>query len=236
MLEFLEESGFLKVLPTLPAEIWETLYSTVLSTLFAYIIGLPLGVLLALGDKGGIIEQPKPVMRFLNSMVNLLRSVPFLILMIIVLPLSEIIIGTRIGTAASVPPLVIAAFPFIARMVEGSVREVDRGVVEAAESMGCSPWQIITKVILPESLPSLISGATISLTTILGYGAMAGIIGGGGLGKVAINYGYYRYNFVVMIAAVVLLVLIVAIFQSVGNSLAVRLDKRITQDKRRKKK
>ncbi len=236
MLEFLEESGFLKVLPTLPAEIWETLYSTVLSTLFAYIIGLPLGVLLALGDKGGIIEQPKPVMRFLNSMVNLLRSVPFLILMIIVLPLSEIIIGTRIGTAASVPPLVIAAFPFIARMVEGSVREVDRGVVEAAESMGCSPWQIITKVILPESLPSLISGATISLTTILGYGAMAGIIGGGGLGKVAINYGYYRYNFVVMIAAVVLLVLIVAIFQSVGNSLAVRLDKRITQNKRRKKK
>jgi D-methionine transport system permease protein len=224
----------LKVMPTIPKELLETLYSTVFSTLFAYIIGLPLGILLVVGEKGGILELPQWLMSVLNFIVNILRSVPFLILMIIVLPLSLVLFGTRIGTIASIVPLIIAAAPFVARMVEGSLREVDQGVIEAAQAMGCSPWQIIYKVMLPESLPSLLSGATIALTTILGYGAMAGAIGGGGLGKVAINYGYYRVRFDVMIFAVVLLVILVQIFQSIGTWLAVRCDKRITKTKKGK--
>lgn len=227
MLEFFSDPNIAKVLPTLPLEIWETFYSTIISTLAAYVIGLPLGVLLVVGEKGGILELPQPLMKAVNVIVNLLRSVPFLIMMVMVLPLSLWLLGTSVGTVASIPPLVIAAFPFVARVVESSLREVDKGVIEAAQSMGCSPWQIIIKVMLPESLPSLISGATISLTTILGYGAMAGIIGGGGLGKVAINYGYYRYNYPVMIIAVILLIIIVQIFQTVGTHLSVRCDKRI---------
>ncbi len=236
MLEFFTDPNIAKVLPTLPQEIWETLYSTVISTLAAYALGLPLGVLLVVGEKGGVLELPQPFMKALNIVINLLRSMPFLILMIMVLPLSMVILGTSVGTAASIPPLVIAAFPFVARVVESSLREVDKGVVEAAQSMGCSPWQIIVKVMLPESLPSLLSGATIALTTILGYGAMAGIIGGGGLGKVAINYGYYRYNYPVMIIAVILLIIIVQIFQTVGTHLSVRCDKRITVKSKRRTK
>lgn len=224
----------LKVLPTIPKELYETLYSTVISTLFAYIIGLPLGIILVVGEKNGILQLPKFLMSILNFVVNILRSVPFLILMIIVLPLSRIIVGTQIGTVASLFPLIIAAAPFVARMVESSLREVDKGVIEAAQAMGCSPWQIITKVMIPESRPSLISGATIALTTILGYGAMAGAIGGGGLGKVAINYGLYRFRFDVMIFAVILLVILVQIFQSIGTILAVRYDKRITKTKKGK--
>jgi len=171
-------------------------------------------------------------MKVLDVVVNILRSVPFLILMIMVVPLSMIIIGTRIGTVASIIPLVIAAAPFVARMVESSLREVDKGVIEAAQAMGCSPMQIIFKVMLPESLPSLLTGATIALTTILGYGAMAGAIGGGGLGKVAINNGLYRYNPDIMLLAVVLLVIMVQIFQSIGTWLAVRSDKRLTNTKK----
>lgn len=236
MLEILQSPDVLKVMPTIPNEIWETFYSSVLSTFLAYLIGLPLGVLLVAGEQDGVLPLPQPLMNIMNVVVNLLRSVPFLILMIMVLPLSEIILGTRIGTIASVPPLVIAAAPFVARLVESSLREVDKGVVEAAQSMGCSPWQIIWKVMLPESKPSLISGATIALTTILGYGAMAGIIGGGGLGKVAINYGYYRYNIPVMLLAVVLLIILVQIFQTIGTYLAVRFDKRISKNQKRRRK
>lgn len=232
MFDFLLDPSIAKVLPSLPQEIWETLYSTLISTLAAYAIGLPLGILLVVGEQSGVLELPQPLMKVLNVVVNLLRSVPFLIMMIMVLPLSLLLLGTSVGTMAAVPPLVIAAFPFVARVVESSLREVDKGVIEAAQSMGCSPWQIIVKVMLPESLPSLISGATISLTTILGYGAMAGIIGGGGLGKVAINYGYYRYNYPVMIVAVVLLILIVQIFQTVGTHLSVGCDKRISEKKK----
>lgn len=222
----------LKVLPTIPNEIYETLYSTVISTLFSYIIGLPLGIILVVGEKNGILQLPQWLMGIINFLVNIFRSVPFLILMIIVLPLSQIIVGTQIGTVASLFPLVIAAAPFVARMVESSLREIDKGVIEAAQAMGCSPWEIITKVMLPESKPSLISGATIALTTILGYGAMAGAIGGGGLGKVAINYGLYRFQFDVMMFAVILLVLLVQIFQSLGTWSAVRCDKRITKKKK----
>ena len=206
---------------------WETLYSVILEAVFAYIIGLPLGVLLVTGEKDGIRPLPGWLMKLLNVVINLLRSVPFLILMIICLPLSKLIVGTKVGTVATIPPMVIAAFPLVARMVESSLREVDHGVVEAAQSMGASTMQIVTKVMLPESVPSLISGGTITLGTILGYGAMAGIIGGGGLGKIAINYGYYNFKFIVMWAAVICLVLLVQIFQSVGTKLAIVLDKRL---------
>lgn len=206
---------------------WETLYSLALEVLFAYLIGLPLGVLLVTGEKEGIRPLPGWVMSIMNAVINLLRSVPFLILMIIVLPLSKIIVGTKVGTPATIPPMVIAAFPLIARMVESSLREVDQGVIEASQSMGASTWQIVTKVLLPEALPSLISGGTITVGTILGYGAMAGIIGGGGLGKMAINYGYYNFKFIVMWAAVIGLILLVQIFQSAGSKLATACDKRL---------
>ena len=207
--------------------IWETLYSLVLEVVFAYVIGLPLGVLLVTGEKGGVKPLPKSVMRVLNVVINLLRSVPFLILMIICLPLSKFLVGTKVGTLATIPPMVIAAFPLVARMVESSLREVDQGVVEASQSMGATPWQIVTKVMLPEALPSLISGGTITVATILGYGAMAGIIGGGGLGKMAINYGYYNFKFIVMWAAVIGLIILVQLFQSLGTRLANRCDKRL---------
>ena len=206
---------------------WETLYSLVLEVVFAYVIGLPLGVILVMGEKEGIRPLNPALMRVLNAVINLLRSIPFLILMIIALPLSKIIVGTKVGTPATIPPMVVCAFPLVARMVESSLRELDQGVVEAAQSMGASTWQIITKVMLPESLPSLISGGTITVGTILGYGAMAGIIGGGGLGKIAIQYGYYNFKYLVMWAAVIGLILLVQIFQSVGGKLATRCDKRL---------
>ena len=206
---------------------WETLYSLVLEVVFAYVIGLPVGVLLVTGEKDGIRPLPGWFMKLLNALINLLRSVPFLILMIIALPLSKVIVGTKVGTAATIPPMVIAAFPLVARMVESSLRELNHGVIEASQSMGASAWQIITKVMLPESLPSLISGGTITVGTILGYGAMAGIIGGGGLGKIAINYGYYNFKYLVMWAAVICLILLVQIFQSAGAKLAQKSDKRL---------
>ena len=215
------------VLPSLPFAIWETFYMTVLSTALSLVIGLPLGVLLVVGEKGGVLPLPKGVLHVLNVIINLLRSVPFLILMIMVFPLSRLIIGTAVGTTATIVPLVVAAFPFIARLVEGSLREVDPNIIEAAQSMGATPVQIICRVMIPESVPSLLQNVTIALTTILGYSAMSGIIGGGGLGKIAIDYGYYRYKYLVMLAAVVLLVLLVQILQTIGTKLAIRCDKRL---------
>lgn len=206
---------------------WETLYSLLLEVVFAYLIGLPLGVLLVTGEKEGIRPLPGWLMKILNVIINLLRSVPFLILMIIVLPLSKVLVGTKVGTIATIPPMVIAAFPLVARMVESSLREVNHGIVEASQSMGASTWQIVTKVMLPEALPSLISGGTITVATILGYGAMAGVIGGGGLGKMAINYGYYNFKSIVMWAAVIGLIILVQIFQSAGTKLATVCDKRL---------
>ena len=209
-----------------PLAIWETVYVTILATAFAIVLGLPLGVLLVVGEKDGILPLPKWLMQILNVVINLLRSVPFLILMILVFPLTRLIVGTVVGTAASVVPLVIAAFPCVARLAESSLREVNPNVIEMAQSMGASPLQIIVKVLIPESVPSLISNATIAVTTILGYSAMSGIIGGGGLGKIAINYGYYRYKYLIMVAAVVLLIALVQVFQSVGTRLASNADKR----------
>ncbi len=211
--------------------VWETIYALLLEGLFAYVIGLPLGVLLVTGEKDGIHPLPGWLMKLLNTVINLLRSVPFLILMIIVLPLSKVLVGTKVGTVATIPPMVIAAFPLVARMVEGSLREVSHGVVEAAQSMGASTWQIVLHVLLPEAKPSLISGAAITVTTILGYGAMAGIIGGGGLGQLAINYGYYNFKYLVMWAAVIGLIILVQIFQSAGTKLSTVCDKRLRNRK-----
>ena len=211
----------------IPFAIWETLYVTVLSTAFAIVLGLPLGILLAAGDKDGVLPLPKWLLQVLNVIINVLRSIPFLILMILVFPLSRLIVGTTVGTVATIVPLVIAAFPFVARLAESSMSEVNPNIVEAAQSRGASPLQMILKVMIPESVPSLISNFTIAITTILGYSAMSGIIGGGGLGKIAINYGYYRYQYAVMLVAVVLLVLIVQLFQSIGTRLAVKCDRRL---------
>lgn len=209
--------------------IWEgilqTLYMTLVSTLFAYIIGLPLGVLLVTSNKDGIAPIPW-LYRILDFIVNVLRSVPFLILLVAVTPITRLIAGTSIGSTATIVPLVIAAFPYVARMVESSLKEVSPGLIEAAQSMGATPMQIVTKVLVPEAVPSLIVGAAISITTILGYSAMAGMVGGGGLGDIALRYGYYRYETGVMMVTVVLLVVIVAIFQEIGMRLADHSDKR----------
>ena len=221
-LEFLLDPG------TLPFAIWETLYAPVAATILAYVIGLPLGVLLGTGEEGGIQPMPKALMRALNVVINLLRSVPFLILMVMVFPLSRLILGTTIGTTATIVPLTVAAAPYVARLVEASLREMDRGVIEAAQSMGCSTWQIVTKVMLPECKPSLINGATNAAFTILSFGAMAGNIGGGGLGAISLMRGYGRNQIVVLYVAVIILVILVQIIQSVGTALCVKTDKRIT--------
>jgi D-methionine transport system permease protein len=205
--------------------IGESLYMTLVSTLFAYIFGIPIGVILYITDKGGI-AQNQVINKVLGIVVNLLRSVPFIILLVAILPFTRFVVGTTIGATATIVPLVIAATPFVARMVESSLKEVNAGIIEAALSMGSSTWQIITKVLLPEAKPSLMVGSTIAITTILGYSAMAGFVGGGGLGAIAINYGYYRYQNDIMLITVVLLVILVQIFQETGMKVANRIDKR----------
>ncbi|MDO5564013.1 MAG: methionine ABC transporter permease [Eubacteriales bacterium] len=209
-----------------PFALWETLYVTLLSTIFAIIIGLPLGVILVVGEERGIAPLPKWIMKLLNIIINLLRSIPFLILMILVFPFTRLIIGTAVGTVASIVPLTIAAFPFVARLCESSIREVSSDTIEMAQSLGASPMQIITTVMIGEALPSLVSNMTIALTTILGYTAMSGIIGGGGLGKIAINYGYYRYKYLIMLLAVIFLIILVELFQTLGTKLSTKIDKR----------
>ncbi len=205
--------------------IGETLYMSVVSTIFGYVLGLPLGILLMISDKEGI--RPNAVLyRILDVICNILRSIPFLILLILIIPLTRFIVGKSYGTTATIVPLVISAAPFIARMVESSLKEVDHGVVEAAQSMGAGNMTIIWKVLLGEARVSLIVGATIAFGTILGYSAMAGTVGGGGLGDIAIRYGYYRYQSDIMIVTVVLLVLLVQIFQIAGTKVAAILDKR----------
>ena len=207
--------------------LWETLYMTFLPTILAFIIGLPLGILLVTGEENGIRPLPKALMKLLNVIINLLRSVPFLILLVVVLPISKLVVGTQVGSPAIIIPLAIAAFPFIARLVETSIREVDQGVVEAAEAMGATPFQIVWKVLIPEARPALVSNFMVALITIFGYGAMAGIVGGGGIGAIAINYGYYRRRQLVLFLAVVLLIVIVQVLQSIGNRITRKVDKRI---------
>ena len=211
----------------IPFAIWETVYVTIISTFLALVVGLPLGVLLVVGEKDGILPLPKSILSVLNAVINLLRSIPFLLLMIRVFPVTRFFAHTVVGTVPTIVPLVFAAFPFVARLVESSLREVDGNIIETAVSMGASPFQIIFRVLIPESVPSLISNITIALTTVLSYSAMSGIIGGGGLGKIAINYGYYRSEKLVMFIAVFLLIVLVQIFQTVGTRMAINDDKRI---------
>lgn len=206
--------------------LWETVYMTVGATVLSYIVGLPLGLILPATAADGV-RPNRGVNLVLGAIVNVLRSVPFLILLYTVIPVTRFIVGTAIGTKATIVPLFISAFPFVARLVESSAREVDRGVVEASLSMGASVGQVIRKVILPEARPSLINGAAIATTTILGYSAMAGVAGGGGLGAIAINYGYSRYNTAVMLTMCAVIVVVVQFFQSAGTLGSRLSDRRI---------
>ena len=203
----------------------DTLYMTLASTLFGYIIGLPMGIVLTVTDKDGI-RPNAAVYKVLDVISNLLRSIPFIILLIVLIPFTRFVVGRSYGSTATIVPLTIAAAPYIARMVESSLKEVDAGVIEAARSMGASDFQIVTKVMLVEARTSLIVGATISLGTILGYSAMAGTVGGGGLGDIAIRYGYTRWQTDIMVVTVVLLVILFQIFQTIGMKSANRLDRR----------
>ena len=219
-------SGMIDFIAMLGVGIVESLYMTFTSSLIAYAIGLPLGVLLVVTDKDGI--APFVIFnKILGIIVNLLRSVPFIILLISVMPFTRFILGTTLGSSAVIPPLIIASAPYIARLVESSLKEVDKGVIEAAQSMGASPFQIIFKVLIPEAKPSLLIGAAIAVTTILSYSAMSGFVGGGGLGDIAIRFGYYRYETGTMLVTVVILVLIVQVIQEVGNYLMKRTDRRL---------
>lgn len=205
--------------------ILESLYMTLVSTFIAYLIGLPMGVLAVVTEKDNILPL-KWLNSILNTIINITRSIPFLILMIAIIPLTTLIVGKPYGSTATIVPLVVSAAPFIARMVESSIKEVDKGVIEAALSMGASPFQIIYKVMLPEAKPSLIVGIAIVTTTILGYSAMAGAVGGGGLGAIAISYGYHRYEYFIMFVTIVLLIILVQIFQEIGMRIANKQDKR----------
>jgi D-methionine transport system permease protein len=205
--------------------LWETIYMVALSTVIATAAGIPLGVILVCTDRGGILQN-LGINRVLGWIVNATRSTPFIILMVAIIPLTRMIVGTSIGTAAAMVPLCIAAAPFIARLVETSLKEVDGGVIEAAQSMGATPWQIITKVMIPEAMPSIISGITITIINLIGCSAMAGAVGGGGLGDLAIRYGYQRFQADVMIITVVILIIMVQVVQSVGDYASRRLNKR----------
>lgn len=206
--------------------LWETLYMTIVSTALAYLFGLPLGVLLCVTDKNGI-KPNKPINVVVGFIVNFLRSVPFLILLVALIPVTRVIVGTTIGSTAIIVPLVIGSTPFVARMVESSLQEVNAGVIEATKSMGATNFQIIKKVLIPEAKPSLLVGGAIAITTILGYSAMAGFVGGGGLGAIAINYGYYRFEPTIMYLMVIILAIIVQVFQEVGMKISKKYDKRI---------
>ena len=205
--------------------IGETLYMTLMSTALGYLFGLPMGVLLAVSDKEGLAPN-RWLYKVLDVTANIVRSVPFLILLILLIPFTRFLIGKSTGSTATIVPLVVAAIPFIARMVESSMKEVDPGVIEAAKAMGAGYLRIIVKVLLVEARTSLITGCTIAIGTILGYSAMAGVVGGGGLGDIAVRYGYYRWKTEIMIVTVILLIVLVQIFQSVGMMLASRLDRR----------
>lgn len=217
-----------EIIEILSEGLGQTLYMTILSTLFAYLFGLPLGIILNITSKDGITPC-KPLNFVLNLLVNIFRSLPFLILLVFVMPLTKLIVGVKTGTTASIVPLVIASVPFIARMVESSLSEINKGVIEASEAMGTSKLKIIYKVLIPESKPSLLIGFSISIVTILGYSAMAGFIGGGGLGYIAYNYGFSRNEEEIMWITIILLIIIVQIFQEVGMIIAKKIDHRINK-------
>ena len=206
-------------------ETWATIYMTLISSSISYLIVIPLGVILVVTDKDGI-HPMTPFHTVLGVLINIFRSIPFLILLVMVLPLTKMLVGTTLGPKAIIPPLIIASAPYIGRMVESSLKEVNAGVIEAAKSMGATNTQIIFKVLLPEAKPSLLVGAAICITTILSYSAMAGFVGGGGLGAIALNYGYYRYQTDIMLIAVAVLVILVQIIQEFWMRLSAKTDKR----------
>lgn len=208
----------------LPAT-WETIYMVVASTVFALILGFPLGILLVVTEKNGICEKPL-LNSILNIIINISRSIPFIILMILIFPLSKLIVGTTIGTTATIVPLAIAAAPFVARTIENSLKEVNKGVIEAVSAMGASTFQIIYKVLIPEAMPSLVLGITITIINLIGYSAMAGAIGGGGLGDLAIRYGLYRFESDIMISSVIVIIILVQVIQSIGNIISVKINKK----------
>lgn len=205
--------------------IWETIYMTGVSVVLSYLLGIPLGIILVTTDKGHILQN-LPLNRVLGAIVNIFRSIPFIILLVVLIPFTRVLVGTSIGTTAAIVPLVVSAAPFVARMVETSLKEVPWGVIEAALAMGATPWQIIRKVLLPETRSSLILGFAITTISIVGYSAMAGAIGGGGLGDLAIRFGYNRFQTDIMVITVIVLVLMVQMIQSLGNYLAVKINKK----------
>jgi len=209
----------------LPFQLWNTIYMVFVSTFFAFLIGLPLGILLTISDKGHIHPRPK-LYHTLTLIVNIGRSFPFAILMVALIPFTRLIVGTSLGTTASIVPLTIAAAPFLARLIENSLKDVDRQMIEAALVMGSNNMQIVRKVLLPEALPSLILGITLTLVNVVGYSAMAGLVGGGGLGQVAIQYGYNRFNTFIMVTTVILLIILVQLIQMTGNAIARSIIKR----------
>lgn len=203
----------------------ETIYMVFASTIFSLLIGFPLGIILVITEKGNIWEKPV-FNKILDGLINILRSIPFIILMILVFPLSKIIVGRSIGTTATIVPLSIAAAPFVARLMEGSIREIDKGVVESSLAMGASVFQIISRVLIPESLPSIVSGITLTIINLIGYSAMAGAIGGGGLGNLAIRFGLYKFDTKIMLIALVIIIILVQGVQFIGTRLTVKIDKR----------
>ncbi|ABP67208.1 binding-protein-dependent transport systems inner membrane component [Caldicellulosiruptor saccharolyticus DSM 8903] len=203
---------------------WQTIYMVVISTFIATVLGIPLGVLLMVTDKGQILQN-STLNRILSTIVNIFRSIPFVILLIVLMPFTRLIVGTSIGTTAAIVPLSVAAIPFMGRLTETALREVDRGVIEAAQAMGASPFQIVIKVLIPEALPSIVSGITITAINLIGYSAMAGVIGGGGLGDLAVRYGYQRFMIDIMLWTVAILIAMVQLTQLIGDFFVRRLSR-----------
>ncbi|HCM1326245.1 ABC transporter permease [Vibrio parahaemolyticus] len=204
---------------------WETIYMVTVAGVVGFAVGIPLGVILHITKKGGLLENTK-LNGILGAVVNVGRSVPFLVLMVAIIPVTKMLVGTFIGTTAAIVPLTIGAIPFVARLIEGALLEVPTGLVEAAQSMGATPAQIITKVLLPEAMPTIVNSVTITLVTLVSYSAMAGTVGGGGLGDVAIRYGFHRYDITIMAVTVVMLIVLVQIIQSIGDAVVRRVDHR----------
>jgi len=209
----------------LPLQLWNTIYMVFVATFFAFVIGLPLGIILTITDKGQI-KQNASIYKILEAIVNIGRSFPFAILMVALIPFTRWVVGTSLGTTASIVPLTIAAAPFVARLIETSLKEIDRHILEAAIVMGSNSWQIVTKVLLPEALPSIVSATTLTIVNLIGYSAMAGLVGGGGLGQVAVQYGYNRFNTFIMFVTVALLILLVQTVQWVGSYFASSISKK----------
>ncbi len=203
----------------------DTLYMTITATFLSYLIGLPLGIIIVITEKGHILPHPK-LNAVLGWIINITRSIPFIILLIAIVPFTRLVAGTTIGSTASIVPLVVAAIPFVARLVETSLKELDRGIIEAVQSIGASPWQIVIKVMVPETMPSILLGVSITAITVIGYSAMAGVTGGGGLGDIAVRYGFYRYQEDLMFLTIVLLVIIVQLVQTLGSGISRKLDRK----------